>query len=108
MGLWVHFTFRGCLSGQRLALILEAPTVISSIQWRIINEQPTHLRCLLGRPGRQDSWLECFSRGRNSGAGTAGTLLSGRREERRTEAAGWGVRAWSGKEVASVGGVPLL
>lgn len=80
MGLWMHFTFRGCPPGQRLALILEAPTVISGIQWCIINEQPTHLRCLLGRPGRQDSWLECFSRGRNSGAGTAGTLLSDCRE----------------------------
>lgn len=114
MSLWMHFTFRGCHpSGQRLALTLEAPTMSLGTQWRIINEQPT-LEVFTWQAWQAGQLVGCVT-GESSGAGTAGTLLSGRKEgalclalggAKNRAVAGEG-RAWSGKEAASVG-APLL
>lgn len=79
MSLRVHFTFRGCYpSGQRLALILEVPTMLSGIQWRIINEQPT-LEVFTWQAWQAGQLVGCFSR-EELWCRTAGTLLSGHRE----------------------------
>lgn len=108
MSLRVHFTFRGCYpSGQRLALILEAPTMLSGIQWRIINEQPTlevftwqawqawQAGQLVGCFSREELWCR-DSRGHCClAAGKALCLALGRAKNRNS---GWGGKSlvWEG------------